>query len=120
MDIIDTNRCKGQVLQFKHLTTSYKALLNFDGFVELLIKDYSDVYPDLCKLASIAVIIPVSSAPCEKGFSHQNVLKNKLRNRLNPDRLNRLMMIRLAGPDQRETNFLSVARAFGQMKTRLK
>ena len=48
------------------------------------------------------------------------MLKNKLRNRLNPDRRNRLMMIRLAGPDQREINFLYVARTFGQIKTRLK
>ena len=29
-------------------------------------------------------------------------------------------MIRLAGPDQREMNFLSVARAFDQMKISLR
>ena len=33
--------------------------------------------------------------------------------------INRLMVIRLAGPDQREMHFLSVGRAFGLMKTRL-
>ena len=30
------------------------------------------------------------------------------------------MVIRLTGPDQREMYFLSVGRAFGQMKTKLK
>ena len=33
---------------------------------------------------------------------------------------NRLMVIRLAGPDQREMYLLFVGRAFGKMKTRLK
>ena len=80
---------------------------------------YADVYPDLVLLASIALVIPVSSAPCERGFSQQNILKSKLRNRLNPDRLNRLLMIRLNGPDE-DMDFNSAARAFGSMKDRQK
>ena len=112
--LLDVNRCKGQFLQFKHFVASYKNVHNFDKFVELLLDDYSDIYPDFAILASVAVIIPVSSAPCERGFSHQNVLKNKLRNRLNPERLNRLMMIRLAGPGSLgNDDLLSAARAFG-------
>ena len=84
-----------------------------------LLDDYSDIYPDFAILASVAVIIPVSSAPCQRGFSHQNVLKNKLRNRLNPERLNMLMTIRLAGPScLGNDDLLSAARAFGDMKAR--
>ena len=49
----------------------------------------------------------------------QNILKSKLRNRLNPDRLNRLLMIRLNGPDE-DMDFNSAARAFGSMKDRQK
>ena len=64
-------------------------------------------------------VIPVSSAPCERGFSQQNILKSKLRNRLNPDRHNRLLMIRLNGPDE-DMDFNSAARAFGSMKDRQK
>ena len=58
--------------------------------------------------------------PLVKGFfSQQNILKSKLRNRLNPDRLNRLLMIRLNGPDE-DMDFISAARAFGSMKDRQK
>ena len=92
----------------------------FEEFVEFPIEDNRDIYPDFVILASAAIIIPVSS---ERGFSHQNVLKNKLRNKLNPERLNRLMMIRLAGPSHESLNdqdLLSAARAFGEMKARQK
>lgn len=113
----------GQFLQFKHFVASYRNVKGFEEFVEFLIQDYRDIYPDFVILVSVAIIIPVSSASCERGFSHQNVLKNKLRNRLNPERLNRLMMIRLAGPSHESLNdqdLLSAARAFGEMKARQK
>jgi len=63
----------------------------FDSFVEILLNDSPEVYPDLVVLASVALVIPVSSAPCERGFSQQNILKSKLRNRLTPDRLDMLL-----------------------------
>lgn len=117
--LIDTDRCKAQFLNFKHLVVSHRADYGtFDMFVKLLLDDYSDVYPDLVALASIALVIPVSSAPCERGFSQQNILKSKLRNRINPDRLNRLLMIRLNGPEN--IDFLGAARSFGSLKTRKK
>ena len=47
----------------------------------------------------------------------QNSLKNKVRNRLNPERLNRIMFIKLVGPDIDHFDF---ARLFDNMKTRMK
>lgn len=118
--ILDQETARNQFLTFKHLALSYKDVLNFEQFLKLLLTDYEHVYPDLVKLGSIALVIPVSSAPCERGFSHQNILENKVRNRLNPERLNRLMMIKLQGPDVKDIDFLSVARVFGNMKQRRK
>ena len=66
------------------------------------------------------MIIPVSSAPCERGFSAQNSLKNKVRNRLNPERLNRIMFMKLVGPDMDHFDFPLAARLFDNMKTRIK
>lgn len=83
-----TDRAKAHFLMFKHLTRSQKAL-SFEKFAILLITEYGNEYPDFSVLAKIALIIPVFSAPCERGFSVQNALKTKCRNRLNPDRLNR-------------------------------
>ena len=39
-----------------------------------------DMYPNLAKLASIAVLIPVSTAECERSFSAMNRIKTVLRN----------------------------------------
>ena len=72
------------------------------------------------QLALISLIIPVSSAPCEQGFSVQNSIKTKVRNRLNPEQLNRMLMVRLVGPHFEDVDFLTAARAFSAMKTGLK
>ena len=119
-NVLDVQRCKGQFLQFKHFVVSHKQDYgDFDNFCKLLLSDYDDVYPDLVILASIALVIPVSSAPCECGFSQQNILKTQLRKRLNPERLDRLMMIRLNGHDD-NLDYFSAARAFGSLKARQK
>ena len=55
-----------------------------------------------------------------KGFSVQNSVKTKLRNRLNLELLNRMMMVRLVGPHFEDVDFLTAARAFSAMKTRQK
>ena len=118
--LLDVHKCKGQFLPFKHLVKSHRAdYEDFDSFIQLLLAEYSNIYPDFALLASIALVIPVSSAPCERGFSQQNILKSKLRNRLNPDRLNRLLMIRLNEPDE-NLDFIAAAQAFGAQKTRRK
>lgn len=50
-------------------------------------------YPNLVKLASVALIIPVTSVECERGFSCQNRIKSKFRARLNTVTLNALMQL---------------------------
>ena len=118
--LLDVHKCKGQFLQFKYLVKSHRAdYEDFDSFIQLLLAEYSNIYPDFALLASIALVIPVSSAPCERGFSQQNILKSKLRNRLNPDWLNRLLMIRLNEPDEK-LDFIAAAQAFGAQKKRKK
>lgn len=54
---------------------------------------YTDEYPNLVKLASVAVIIPVTSVECERGFSCQNRIKAKFRARLKNPTLNNLMQL---------------------------
>ena len=72
--------------------------MNFEQFTSTLIKEYKHVHSDFVQLALISPVISVSSAPCEQGFFVQNSIETKLRNRLNPERLNRMMMTRLVGP----------------------
>ena len=69
--VLDYDRCKNQFLQFKHLVGSYRAM-NFKQFISTLIQEYKHVHPDFVQLALISLVISVSSAPCERGFSVQN------------------------------------------------
>ena len=117
--VLDSGRCKNQFLRFKHLVRSFRAM-NFEQFTSTLIQEYKHVHPDFVQLALTSLIIPVSSAPWERGFSVQNSIKTKLRNRLNPEWLNRMMMVKLVGPHFEDVDFLTAARAFRAMKTRQK
>lgn len=117
--VLDSDRCKNQFLQFKHLIHSYRTM-NFEQFTSYLIQEHKDVHPDFVQLALISLVIPLSSAPFERAFSVQNAIKAKLRNRLNPERLNRMMMIKLIGPNFKNVDFLAAARVFGDMKQRKK
>ena len=60
--VLDSDRCKNQFLQFKHLLRSYRAM-NFEQFTSTLIHEYQHVHPDFVQLALISLVIPVASAP---------------------------------------------------------
>ena len=47
-----------------------------------IITRYADVFPEFSTLACISLTIPVSSVPCERGFSSQNLIHTALRNSL--------------------------------------
>ena len=44
-------------------------------------------------------MIPVSSVPCEHGFSIQNRVKTKMRSRLTDTHVDNLMLIAMEAPD---------------------
>ena len=62
-------------------------------------------FPTFTTLANIALIIPVSSAPRERGFSCQNRIKTGLRNRLSKKNLENLMNIAIEGALLAEFDF---------------
>ena len=61
---------------------------------------HSSLFPNLFRLAEIAVCLPVTTASVERSFSHMKMIKTKLRNRLNESSLHHLMMIAIEGPDK--------------------
>ncbi len=72
--------------------------LDLQDFAHILIKEYGEDFPEFAKLARIALVIPVSSAAAERGFSCMKRIKTSLRNRLTEKKLKNLMMISLEGP----------------------
>ena len=71
---------------------------NFDDACRVLIEDYGDIFPSFKSLANVALVLPMSSVPCERGFSTQNRIKTARRSRLTDDHVNTLMLISIHGP----------------------
>lgn len=59
---------------------------------------WREKYPNLLCLAQIAMLQCCSTAVCERGFSVQNIIKRKLRNRMETVNLDALMRISIEGP----------------------
>lgn len=69
---------------------------------KIIFQFHKDLFPNLIKLATIALTVPVQTAICERGFSVQNNIKTAHRNRLGDLRLRILMTISIEGPPIRD------------------
>ena len=69
------------------------------------IQEYNDTFPAFAMLANIALAIPVSSVPCECGFSVQNHIKTSMRMRLTNEHVDNLMLITVEGPRLPEADY---------------
>lgn len=54
---------------------------------------YKDAFPDLCKLLTIAIVLPPTSASCERSFSSMRLIKNYLRSTMTDSRLSSLAVL---------------------------
>ena len=61
----------------------------------LIAKRHAKDFPNMMKLAHLAISSPAHTADCERGFSAQNLLLTSLRNRLSPETQDMLMRVRL-------------------------
>ena len=85
---------------------------------KILYKHHRDLIPNLIKLAELALIAPLQTADCERGFSTQNDIKTAARNRLSPDRLNKLMRISLHKDSVTDFDFTMAVREWKSAKDR--
>ncbi|KAJ8866326.1 hypothetical protein PR048_032169 [Dryococelus australis] len=75
--------------------------------------------PNLANLAAVVLSIPVSTAECESGFSAAKQIKTCLRNRMNRNTLNNLMILSLEGPDPIDFDFEKCADIWASKKKRI-
>ena len=85
---------------------------------QLVYQHHKETFPNLLKLAAIAMVMPYQTADCERGFSEQNQTNTKLRSRLEQRSLCILMMIKLEGPPMRDFNFKKALLNWQQKKER--
>ncbi len=72
---------------------------------KIIKQNHGESFPNLCKLAKLSLTIPLQTADCERGFSCQNNIHTAGRNRLKHDKLNKLMVVMIEGPDIGNFNF---------------
>ena len=70
-----------------------------------IVKFHADTFPNLLKLAELAVILPLQTADVERGFSAQNLTKTAHRNRMEAETLDNLMTISVEGPSVESYDF---------------
>jgi hAT family C-terminal dimerisation region len=63
------------------------------------------IYRNVATVAEIALIMPISTAVVERGFSAMNLIKTELRSLLSERMLNALMLILLEGPPLSKFDF---------------
>ena len=105
---------------FKHLLVSeFKEVSTRDIMSTMSANTtFSSLYPTLSKLASIALIVPVSTADCERGFSTMNRIKTDPRNRLKMTTLDKLIRLSSEGPELDEFNFERAAMLWASKSNR--
>ena len=82
-----------------------------------IIKQYhGDQFPNLLKLAELALTHPVHTSDCERAFSAQNHVTTPLRNRISSDHCSQLMKIMIEGPEISKFNFMSALEAWRDPK----
>jgi len=66
----------------------------------------SSSFTNISKLIKISPVIPLSSVECERSFSKMNIIKTKLRNCLDEDTLDNLMLLSLCGENIENLDFV--------------
>lgn len=84
-----------------------------------LINKYSkEEYPNLIKLAHLALTCPIHTSGCERGFSIQNSILTSSRNRLTPHTQNMLIRIKASGQSQEKFDFNTALHNYKTCKKR--
>ncbi|XP_041377598.1 zinc finger protein 862-like [Gigantopelta aegis] len=86
--------------------------------LKLLDSSLARGYPNLHKIASVGLIIPVSTADCERGFSTLNRVKTDLRGSLLEKNLNNILAVTMEGKEAKDFDFHKACETWGSMKNR--
>jgi hypothetical protein len=87
------------------------------NFAKAILLRHQHELPEVAKLCEIALCIPVSTTACKRGFSLQNWLKDKHRNRLAENSLEHLMKI-VKGPPVTDFPFKRAVKLWYEAKRR--
>ena len=121
---INPGDCLKEHSEFVEVVKSHTHLKNCKTLVELAEKvvgndAVSSLFHIMTKLLVRAVVLPVSTADCERCFSTMSRIKTDLRNRMSTDALQKLIQIRLEGPDDlNDFDFKEACHRWAKLKNR--
>jgi hypothetical protein len=74
--------------------------------------DLKVTYPNMYKVLSVIVCMPVTSVDCERGFSKMSLIKSDIRNKLNSETLNALMNVSISDVNRDKVRWGGVSEIF--------
>ncbi|KAK3084326.1 hypothetical protein FSP39_011612 [Pinctada imbricata] len=104
--------------QYKRLVVGTFPSASFREICHHMDMTYSEVMPNMAKLLKCCIVLPVSSAQCERGFSTQNRIKSRLRTTLNNASINDLMRISEDGSHTDSFDFKMALKMWKEEKNR--
>ena len=102
---INSEKCVSEFQHYKRLVKGSYSDKSMLEMTDVIAEKYSDEMPNLLLVLQSCLVIPMSTAKCERGFSTQNRIKTKLRTRLNNQSLVDLMRISEDGPALKDFKF---------------
>lgn len=103
---IERETCVSEYMQFKRLVCGSYGESNFVSCVKSICQKYHEIMPNVVKLLEVGIIIPVSSVPCERGFSTQNRVVSNMRTSLSTEVITDLMRISEDGCPMKQFDFI--------------
>ncbi|KAH7442475.1 hypothetical protein KP509_03G090600 [Ceratopteris richardii] len=98
--VINANRCEKELKAFVDTLYYECEGMNFKDAWRVFsnTSHWQETFPNLLKLWQILLVLPISSVPCERGFSKQNIIKIDRRQHLKVGTLDKLMRISMLRP----------------------
>ena len=115
---VDADACRQEFPLFKQLVFHSYSSMSISELWKVIIAKHSECFPAFITLASACFVVPVSTAQCEHGFSTQNRIKSKTRNRLKTKHLDILLRISEEGPSIDDVSSSRAVSKFLKMKER--
>lgn len=107
----EIHQCKRVLERLKNEEKDSPAtLMDYTQFME----QYKDVFYELYRLCKIAVVIPVSSASCERSFSTLRIIKNYLRSTMTESRLSNLALLSIENKRTKALDLDTFVRRFAE------
>ena len=98
-----TTYSSDDIIEQLHQTEDFTAITVMKALVQK--PAFQQLYPNLCILAAVGLVLPLSTVDCERGFSDLKLIKTPLRNRLCVSTLESLLWIAIEGPPLTQFDF---------------